>query len=142
MKCCWIEFGSEDPCGLDAEVRSNIAMCVTHDDTLRARKGTTARQSYKFHGHEAFPGFCYVARLPDGLFKIGYSNTEDLVKNRMKSLSRSYGGGVVELLRLPGGFVTEAVLHWKFKEFAVPGTGERFFPVEEIKSFIQDPELK
>ena len=103
---------------------------------LRSR--TAAVQSAKFHGLDKFPGICYIALLPDGSIKIGYSNTEELLEKRFKDLRRDYKAPVIPLATLKGGFVAEAVLHDKFKEHRLPGRGERFAYSPEIAHYVAE----
>lgn len=93
-------------------------------------------QSLRYHTLDDFPGFCYFALLPDGCIKIGYSNTEPLVKSRMKSLSRQYSAPVIPLAVIKGGFVAEAYMHQRFEEYRLPGDGERFTYSAEMAEYI------
>jgi hypothetical protein len=97
----------------------------------------TVRQSLGYHPLTAFPGRCYFARLPDGTIKIGYSNTVDLMYRRMRALTREYGAEVELLADLPGGFITEALMHERFWELRIPGNGEKFEPSPELLDFIE-----
>ncbi|AVJ51355.1 hypothetical protein EA_SCOWL_1 [Mycobacterium phage Scowl] len=132
MKCCYItDLESGETCGEpEAESFMRVPVCVVHKDELRrsvdGRGRGNALTAAKYHPLESFPGFCYVVLLPDGFVKIGYSNTENLLHQRLKALSRSYEAPVIPLKILPGGFVTEAVLHNRFKSDRLPGPGERF----------------
>jgi hypothetical protein len=94
------------------------------------------QQSLKYHPLSSFPGYCYFARLPDGIIKIGYSNTASLMHHRMRSLSKQYGDEVVLLKHIEGGFVAEALMHDKFKDDRLPGPGERFSPSSTLLAFI------
>lgn len=139
MECAHIGE-DESPCGEEATPYRSIPLCTEHIEKLRwqfqSYSRTAALQSAKYHALESFPGFCYIVLLPDGLIKIGYSNTEDLLKDRYKALSREYGAPVIPLASIRGGFVAEAVLHNQFKEFRVPGNGERFTYSSEMAEYI------
>ncbi|MBL3742836.1 T5orf172 domain [Mycobacteroides abscessus subsp. massiliense] len=100
------------------------------------RMRSLINQSLKYHSLDDFPGFCYFALLPDGCIKIGYSNTDDLVKSRMKSLSRQYQAPVIPLAVIKGGFVAEAHMHERFEAYRLPGDGERFTYSPEMAEYI------
>ena len=127
-------------CGEPGELYSSFYVCDLHLDMLRVRNQTSTRlfalQTSKYHELDKFPGFCYIALLPDGNVKIGYSNTEKLLEGRMKSLSRQYQAHVLPLAVIAGGFVAEAVLHDKFKEDRLSGNGERFKYTAQIAEYI------
>jgi hypothetical protein len=96
----------------------------------------TAKQALLYHPLSVFPGRCYFAQLPDGMIKIGYSNTIELMHRRMETLSRQYGAKVCRLADLPGGFITEALMHERFAADRIPGDGERFKPSSALLNFI------
>lgn len=138
LECAWV--ADDEVCGEPAEVFSNIPLCPLHTERLRGRnnslRGLHARQAARYHPLESFPGWCYVVLLPDGFVKIGYSNTDDLLKKRYQALKREYGAPVVELAKIPGGFVAEAVLHEKFRDYRESGTGERFRYSPEMADYL------
>lgn len=140
--CSWTHKESGTPCGKEATVYSNIPLCVEHIESLRGYFGTRSRtaalQAAKHHSLSEFPGLCYIVLLPDGNVKIGYSNTDDLLAERFKALGREYEAPVVKLAVIPGGFVAEAVLHDRFKEYRLPGLGERFSYSAELAEFIHE----
>jgi hypothetical protein len=103
---------------------------------IRRSRMALALQAVGYHSFDEFPGLCYIVLLPDGCVKIGYSNTEKLLKQRFQSLGRSYGAPVVPLAVLSGGFVREAVLHDQFDLYRVPGNGERFHYSPELAEFL------
>src|SRR5690606_8624621 len=137
LTCGWVEH--DEPCGESDEVYMNLALCPIHKEEHRGKvnflKGSTARQAAKSHPLEAFPGWCYFVLLPDGSVKIGYSNTEKLLKTRFTVLNREVGP-IVKLAVIPGGFVAEAVMHERFKESRLPGKGERFRYTPEMAEFL------
>lgn len=148
MECCWLNTGNST-CGAPAGRWGNFFLCPEHQEAHRQRMiqnaGGTARQSAQYHDLSAFPGFCYFAALPfdrsrKGLdafvVKIGYSNTRELVDERMKSLTRQYDALVKPMLIIPGGFVAEAVMHDRFRESRLPGAGERFTLLPDIAQYL------
>ena len=134
--CSYLVNGQ--PCEAAGTPYYNFAVCDEHKASLEWLKRATALQAASQHPLEAFPGVCYIALLPDGTVKIGYSNSDDLYHKRKQSLSREYGAPVVELLKMPGGFVAEAMLHDRFKELRIPGPGERFNYSPDIAEFIAE----
>lgn len=137
MYCSWVYTGSEQTCGEPAEIYSNLPMCETHQVEYSNRVGNTARQAAKQHPLGSFPGLCYFVLLPDGSVKIGYSNTEELLKKRLQSLKRELGP-IIKLAAIPGGFVAEAVMHDRFKKYRIPGRGERFTYSAEMAEFLSE----
>lgn len=139
MYCVYLIDG-ESPCGDHASKYANFYLCDEHIESMRSlmasRGRTAALQAAKQHELSAFPGICYIVLLPDGAVKIGYSNTDELLKKRITTLSREYKAPVVTLAKVPGGFVAEAVLHDKFQEYRLPGKGERFTYSPEIAKYI------
>lgn len=115
----------------------NFAVCEVHFDDLASIGRSAALQAAEHHELSDFPGICYIVLLPDGAVKIGYTNTESLYRRRMSNLKSEYKGSVIQLTRLPGGFVAEAVLHERFKEYRLPGKGERFAYSAEIAEFVE-----
>ncbi|MFI2504566.1 GIY-YIG nuclease family protein [Streptomyces sp. NPDC018972] len=94
-----------------------------------------------YSGVESFPGYCYFLLLPGELCKIGYSNTEETLKRRIKDLTRElekeYGPGSCEVLAvIKGGYAAEAVLHHRFRGSRIPGYGERFHLSDDILDFL------
>ncbi len=140
MGCCWISSEDESRCGGEATIFSNLPLCEVHVEALRRKTESNKRhnaiQASKHHPLDAFPGWCYLALLPDGFIKIGYCNTRQLLTRRMAVLRRQYNAPVVLLGALRGGFVAEAVLHKKFFDYRVDGPGERFRYSPEIAEFI------
>lgn len=131
---------TELPCGEAATQYMRLPLCAEHIDSVRdlinSRARASAVQTAKYHPLESFPGLCYIVLLPDGLIKIGYSNTNKLLEERFGALGRLYGAAVVPLLVIPGGFVAEAVLHARFNAYRVPGNGERFRHSPELAEYI------
>ena len=140
MTCCFVD-GEGGLCGDEAEVYRNLPVCNDHREELRRSYRTNvqalAKQTLNFYTYEDFPGICYIILIPGGIVKIGYSNTEETYAGRLKKLTREHGP-LVELLRLPGGFVTEAHLHSLFSNDRLPGNGELFRYSEDIASFIRE----
>lgn len=138
--CCFVTEDGE-LCGEEAEVFMKFPVCDSHRETLRYYRvmntQSLAKQALKYHEYSDFPGVCYIVLVPGGMVKIGYSNTEELYQKRLKSLSKQLGP-VLELLTLPGGFITEASLHNKFHESSIPGNGELFTYSNEIADFIAE----
>lgn len=139
MECTFLgEDGSA--CGDPASSYMNIPLCDEHREVTKGRVDSRARtaalQASQHHPPSAFPGTCYVALLPDGKVKIGYSNSDELLRRRYQVLSREYKAPVIPLAELPGGFVTEAVLHDKFKDYRLPGAGERFTYSPEMAEYL------
>lgn len=140
---------NEYPCGyiLDGKTCGKlsgsyykIALCDDHRLHLRQvvsnAKGSTARQSAKYHPLDQFPGVCYFALFPDATVKIGYSNTVELLRSRFTCFSRETGSHVVPLAVIKGGFVAEAVMHGKFSEHRIWTESERFRYCPEIAEYI------
>lgn len=138
MKCAYV--AEDNPCGAEATVLWNFPVCKDHRDVvLNPRKLSSAlSQSAKINPLSSFPGFCYIVLLPDGFMKIGYSNTEKLLKTRLTTLKRECGAPVIELAVIPGGFVAEHLIHEKFSELREAGNGERFRYSPELATFIAD----
>lgn len=128
LTCCWFE--ADSPCGESAEIYRNFPVCELHKlsfgKMISLARRSLALQAAPHHSIDDFPGLCYVTLLPDGFVKIGYSNTQKLLDERLKSLGREYKAPVIPLAVLSGGFVREAVLHEMFDEYRIPGSGERF----------------
>lgn len=144
MKCSWIE-DKDNPsqCQREGEVWSSFVVCEEHKDSYRSKllnqSRFTAIQSSKVLGVSSFPGLCYTVLLPNGSVKIGYSNTESLLRTRMTNLRREHGP-LVELKVISGGFVAEACLHQRFSHLRIPGSGELFSYGIEIAQFVEDPD--
>lgn len=143
MRCAFIvDQESGELCGESAESYMQVPLCEEHAHSMRravdGRGRRNALQAVKYHPLEAFPGFCYVVLLPDGFIKIGYSNTDRLLDDRLKGLSWEYKAPVTTLAILPGGFVAEAVLHNRFKDSRIPGKGERFRFSPEMAEFLAE----
>lgn len=140
MACTWYDSSSDAPCGAESKITSNLNLCPDHREVIRSKwesKGKTEiLRTLNYHPLEAFPGVCYIALMPDGLVKIGYSSTDKLYEKRIKALSRQSGAPVIELATVRGGFVAEAFLHDKFQEFRVEGPGERFTYSPEIAQYL------
>lgn len=138
---CVYTTAEDGVCGLPGELYSSFILCEEHQQTVRSRRDTVlhtlADQALKHHPRESFPGICYMVLVPGGNVKIGCSNTEDTYERRIKDLSRELGP-VVELLKMPGGFVYEAFLHKKFRQDRLPGTGELFRYSEDIAEFVKE----
>lgn len=144
MNCSWIEDrDNPSQCQREGEVWSSFAVCEEHKNSYRhkllSQSRGTAIQSSKVLGVSSFPGLCYVALLPTGAVKIGYSNTEKLLNTRMTSLRREFEGPIVTLKVIEGGFVAEACLHQRFNHLRLPGPGELFSYGREIAEFVEDP---
>lgn len=139
-RCVYVAGDGEDPCGAEATLYSNFFLCPEHQDVQRGKMGSglrrVANQSLGYHSPEDFPGICYMVLVPGGLVKIGYSNTEERYAKRLKELTNKLGP-VVEILKMPGGFVLEAHLHSKFKDESVPGPGELFTYSERIAKYVK-----
>jgi hypothetical protein len=138
-KCVYLVNGSL--CGDVAVTYMNhLHLCETHIISTRLLFGSTVRtaalQSAKIHPLDSFPGLCYIALLPDGSVKIGYSNTEQTLARRFKQLSWQYKAPVLPLAAIKGGFVAEAVLHDRFAAYRIPGIGERFYYSSELAEYI------
>lgn len=137
ITCCWTKDGM---CGQPAEVYYCIPLCHEHLSVFYSSRTKTIRQTVAYHGAEAFPGYCYVALLPNEMIKIGYSNTEETLNRRFHDLRRDYerdmGPGFTVLAVLKGGVAMEAVLHHRFRESRIPGPGERFEFSDEIQDFL------
>jgi len=147
LTCSWINDKSDEvACGLEGNFYNHQALCEAHlqdtKDRVENLKRSAALQSAKIHGYDKFPGFCYFALLPDGCVKIGYSNTIDLLNNRIKVLSREYKAPVVPLKIISGGFIAEAVMHDRFKHLRLPGNGERFQYGPDIAEFVASDDLE
>lgn len=127
--CCYL-VDEKQLCFEQGDPYRGFILCEEHqellEDSYRRAKRKTAIQSASVVGFEQYPGFCYVILLPDGTVKIGYSNTEDLLTRRFRDLKNQHGHPLFPLAVLPGGFVTEAILHSDFDHLRVPGPGERF----------------
>lgn len=138
--CTWLIDNDKLICGEVATPYQNVMLCIEHQDQLRYRiqrnSGLVARQSARIHPYWTFPGLCYFGLLPDGKVKIGYSNTPELLSRRMRDISRQYAAPIIQLAVLRGGFVAEAVMHDRFKDYRVSGTGERFEYSPEMATFL------
>lgn len=139
MNCTWVDDAGE-ACGEPAEVYMNLVLCSEHTGEQQSRtalaRGSLARQAAQYYDLNQFPGLCYFVLLPDGNVKIGYSNTEKLLRKRLLTLGRQYGAPVVKLAIIEGGFVAEAVMHDRFKESRLPGLGERFRYTAEMAEYL------
>lgn len=137
MNCSYLIEGQ--PCGAATDFSYwNFAVCEEHVNSLYSIKRSNALQAASQHQLDAFPGICYIVLLPDATVKIGYSNTEALFSRRITDLTRAAGAPVILLLKIPGGFVAESVLHERFKDSRIPGFGERFAYSPEIAAFIAE----
>ncbi|MEV5868458.1 GIY-YIG nuclease family protein [Streptomyces tendae] len=128
-------------CGKEAGIYYCLPLCDEHLLSHYDSRTQPLRQTAQHHRPEAFPGYCYVVRLGDGSVKVGYSNTEETLRARLKRLQREserdHGNQDFSTLAiLSGGVVTEAVLHHQFRESRIPGRGERFTFSEEIQDFL------
>lgn len=139
MKCVYTPYGEDFQCGKPAERSWGLYLCGEHLSEVREYRVGVMAQSAKTVGVDKFPGFCYMVLLPDGSVKVGYSNTEELLEKRLKSLNRGQDAPVVKLAVFPGGFVAESLLHRRFREYRLPGSGERFRYSPEMAEFINDP---
>lgn len=142
MKCSYItDKDTLEPCENQGSYRFwGFLLCDEHNEEhsnrVTSSRNSTVYQSANYHLFAEFPGYCYFILLPDGSIKIGYSNTDRLLKERFTSLSRTHKAPVVELVTIPGGFVAEAVLHRKFSHLRIAGPGERFTYGPEIAEYI------
>lgn len=144
--CAWVDPAEASECFTPAtSCERNIPLCDDHraiDERRRAKARITgARQGFKLKSVEAvtledYPGICYVILLPDTTVKIGFSFAPVLFDRRMVDLSREHGT-VIPLTKLPGGWVTESLLHDVFAEERLPGE-ERFRYSERIAQFVAD----
>lgn len=144
MNCSYLL--DDQPCGADTAIAfMDFAVCEEHREVFAERlernRRSIAVQAANHHPLEAFPGICYVVLLPDGTIKIGYSNTERLFTKRMTNLKCEQKAPIIVLAKLPGGFVTESVLHERFRESRLPGKGERFAYSPAIASFLEEQRL-
>lgn len=142
LTCGWYDYDTEACCGLEGEPYISFVVCQEHKSLFAARQAvwrqSTARQSAQYFDLSEFPGFCYFALRPDGTVKIGYSNTDVLLRERFRTLSRELDGPVIPLAVIHGGFVAEAVMHDRFREYRIAGTGERFQYSGEMAKFISE----
>lgn len=81
-------------------------------------------------------GATYCVLLPNGRFKIGFTNEVDRLANRWKSLSRHLGDRVVPLCTEHGGMARETYLHAKFHASRVLVQGEQFEPSPELRAYV------
>lgn len=142
FKCVFSAYDEveRELCGRDAtQFKNNFPVCDEHlQEVLKSdqkKKRATAVQSSRFHDPSEFPGLCYIVLCPDTTVKIGYSNNEELLESRLKTLGREIGP-LVKLAVLPGGFVTEAVLHEKFDAWRIRDKQERFTYSPEMAEYI------
>lgn len=88
-------------------------------------------------------GFTYVIRRKDGTIKIGYAGP--LVKeykngtgvgghllNRWKKFSKEDGAFITPLAVVDGGETQEGLFHRQWRDYRLPGNGERFSPAPEL----------
>ena len=140
--CSWVIPDEERTCGDTGSVYCSFVVCEDHKEQFRnwneLMKRANALQASKIHELDSFPGYCYIMLLPNGNIKIGYSNTEKLLKTRITTLSREYGAPVVLLKTIKGGFVAEAMLHDRFKHLRLPGVGEQFKYGPGLAEFISN----
>lgn len=134
-RCAYVDDVGDVCEGEGAEVYLHLPLCEKHKEETQSRlayfRTSTPCQSLNYHSFTDFPGFCYAVLVPGGNVKIGYSNTEDLLSSRLKSLRRSLGP-VFVLAVFPGGFVTEAYLHRQLHDYRTAGTGEQFAYTDEV----------
>lgn len=142
ISCSWTDFDADEMCGEDAHIHWCIPLCDEHikdyEQSVAYRVERAFNPAIRHHGLGSFPGFCYFVLLPDGAVKIGCSSTKVLLERRFRDISRDAKGPIVELLVIPGGYVAEAVMHGRFREDRLPGTGERFRYSPAIAQFIED----
>lgn len=140
LRCCWLDDENET-CGRRAARFGYMPLCDEHRELHRhwpaRRLWSIAGAAMRYHKMWDYPGLCYFAGLPDGTVKIGFSHTEELVRNRMESLTRQYGAPVIPLHVVPGGFVAEAVMHHAFDHLRLPGKGERFEFRDELAEYLE-----
>jgi hypothetical protein len=120
-QCVWRSHSTGLPCGGAGSFFHNLVLCDIHKIALSHKISAEPRRAATYHRLDVFPGICYVVLLANGYVKVGYSNNRALLKNRMETLNPVF---VID--ELPGGFVTEYVLHYEMSEYRVPGVGEIF----------------
>ncbi|MEU2267163.1 GIY-YIG nuclease family protein [Streptomyces olindensis] len=108
---------------------------------FQSQRTSELRRYAGYSGIETFPGYCYFLLLPGEAVKVGYSNTEETLRRRIKDLTRElekeYGPGSCEVLAIiKGGYAAEAVLHHRFRNSRIPGHGERFHLTDDILDFL------
>lgn len=141
--CAWVE--DDQDCLRVAEgVQRNIPLCDDHravDERRRAKARITgARQGFKLKSPvplDEYPGICYVILLPNANVKIGFSWNQVNLDRRFYDLSKEHEGTVIPLTKLPGGWVTESLLHDVFAEERLPGE-EEFRYSARIAQFVAD----
>lgn len=137
-KCHFRQNAGSRACGAPAQWVANVLLCEEHDKIMFSRRGATARQSALYHPPETFPGWCYLARVRwEGKIKIGYSNTDEFLKNRITNLRSTHRKAEL-LAQLPGGFIMESVLHYRFLDLRVPYSQELFEPGQRLMDFIAE----
>lgn len=140
MECAYVI--DDESCGEHADLYHNLPLCDVHRSLLESQIGYRGRMAAlsaaKAHPVETFPGICYLAILPTGNVKIGFTANEETLKKRFRNLAKQYGAPLVPLMTLPGGHVQEAVLHARFSKYRVSGPGEQFYYSPEIAEFVAD----
>lgn len=143
MKCAFVTEGQ--PCDADAKLSYDFFICDEHRPMYYISRKEPLRSvaagAMRYHSFEDYPGHCYMVLVPDGTVKIGFSNTEELLRNRLARLKKELGP-IVTLLELPGGFVTEAYLHDLFADDRLTTGVERFRYSEEMAEFISEHQGK
>jgi hypothetical protein len=127
-----------EDCGDPAEVAWGIPLCpphrsahsnwiqnqICHEIVRYFRQRPDAEES---------PGWTYAAILPNGRWKIGF--TEQEVDRRLQKLHKIWRGRLTPVAVLPGGRTREARLHFKYKHCRVmTEAGEQFEPDAEMRA--------
>lgn len=134
MQCVWLN-ADDARCSSPGERHMGLCLCDEHYGNILLMQGWIARQSARYLGFDAFPGYCYLATLGRGRVKIGFVNTAKGLSHRMTALTRQRGYAI-PLAVLSGGFVREAALHYQFRHLRIPGENEVFWCKDDLAAFV------
>lgn len=141
MDCSWTE---DDDSYCDGEITlrwKHIPLCEFHRTMLGVQVNSVIDShiaklyeigQLQFHSS----GYTYIALLPSGRIKIGYSGRAEILKDRWTKLSREFDGRLTILAVLDGGRTLEACLHYQFGRHRIPDSPlEQFNPDDELLEY-------
>lgn len=77
-------------------------------------------------GSPHFGGWTYIVELPNRNVKIGFSNTDDGLPNRLKSLTREHNGQLRVIAVIRGGYTLEQELQYRYRHLRLNLPDEQF----------------